>query len=151
MPGPFESDRAWTFVVPADELWSAIAAVDSYQRWWPWLRTFDAGAGLVAGETWRCVVQPPLPYHVRFSVVLHEIEPNRCADATVEGDVRGWARLTVDDDGAGCRARLESALEPANPFLRRFARVARPLVKWGHDWVLDTGQREFVGRALDSP
>jgi len=67
----------------------------------------------------------------------------------VSGDVRGSARLTVQsNDGGGSRARLRSDLAPANPVLRSFGLVARPVVEWGHDWVLDQGLRQFVGRAL---
>ena len=148
MAGPFESDRTWTFEVPAGELWSRIADVDAYRRWWPWLRSFDAGAGLVTGETWTCGVQPPLPYHVRFTIALDEVEPDRRARATVDGDITGWAHLDLTENGAGCEARLVSSLAPANPLLRRVARVAHPLVRWGHDWVLDTGRKQFVRRAL---
>ena len=57
-----------------------LAATDQYQRWWPWLREFEA-TGLTAGDEWRCRVRPPLPYTVRFTIVLEEVEAPRTVGA----------------------------------------------------------------------
>jgi hypothetical protein len=141
------SDRRWTFDVPADVLWARMASTDEYRRWWPWLRRFDA-KGLVEGDVWGCLVQPPLPYVLRFRVELTAVDPGARADAVVTGDIRGTATLTVEPDGDGAAARLVSSLEPANPVLRAFGAVAAPVVRWGHDWVLDQGLRQFRQRGL---
>lgn len=149
MAPSFVSDRDWTFEVTPDELWSAMVETDRYPSWWPWLRRFDPGEGFETGARWHCEVAPPLPYVVRFSVTLDRIEHGSSARATVDGDVRGDALLTVDDLGDGrSSARLRSRLAPANPVLRNVGRVARPVVEWGHDWVLDQGLRQFVERGL---
>ena len=155
MAAPFESDRTWTFPVGRAERWAAVEATDRYRDWWPWLRQLDAGAGLRTGEAWRCHVQPPLPYAVRFTIALDHVEPGHRAEATVTGDVQGRAVLTIapgsgPDGERSATARLVSQLEPSNRVLQGFARVARPVVRWGHDWVLDTGQRQFVARAFDN-
>jgi hypothetical protein len=149
MSRPFASDRDWVFDVGPAELWSAMTEIESYPSWWPWLRRFDPGEGFEVGAAWRCEVAPPLPYVVRFTVVLDQIDAGSSARATVRGDVRGTAVLTVDDLGPDrSRARLRSRLEPAHPILRNVGRVARPMVEWGHDWVLDQGRRQFVERGL---
>ena len=135
--------------MPREELWSALTEVRGYPSWWPWLRRFDPGDGFVPASRWSCVVVPPLPYVVRFRVELDEVRPREAVRATVRGDVKGWAELTLDDDGEGTsRARLRSELAPSNPVLRQFAMLAPPMVRWGHDWVLDQGQRQFLERAL---
>jgi hypothetical protein len=145
---PFHSDRSWTFRVPPEELWTRIAATEHYCSWWPWLRDFDGAAGIEKGATWWAEVAPPLPYVVRFAIDFDRVEDGRSIDTTIDGDIRGWARLTVDDHVDGCHARLESSLAPANRVLRGFGAIARPLVEWGHDWVLDEGRRQFVQRAF---
>ena len=142
------SDRRYRFPVGPEALWPVLTRVEDYRSWWPWLRGFDATA-FEAGAAWSCVVQPPLPYSLRFRILLHEVDPARCALATVEGDIVGDARLELIAIDEGCEARLVSRLAPANPLLRTIARVARPVAQLGHDWVLDTGQRQFRSRALD--
>jgi hypothetical protein len=124
--------------------------VDAYRRWWPWLREFDYGQGFAPGSVWRCIVAPPLPYVVRFDITLDEVEPARRVVSRVDGDIVGSAVLTLITEADGStQARLRSSLLPAHPALRTFGSVARPLVGWGHDWVLDQGRAQFI-RAVGS-
>ena len=149
MPAAFDSDRTWAFTMSAEELWAYITRVDQYSRWWPWLRSFDPGPGLEPGASWRCEVVPPLPYVVRFRLRFDHVDVSREVRASVSGDIRGTARLTLDERGDGTTvASLVSRLAPAHPLLRGFGRVARPLVERGHDWVLDQGQQQFIERGL---
>jgi uncharacterized protein YndB with AHSA1/START domain len=141
------SDRRYRFPLPPEALWPVLTSVEQYRGWWPWLRAFD-GQGFAAGERWTCVVQPPLPYALRFSIALDEVVPNRSATASIDGDIVGRARLELRATDDGCEARLVSRLAPANGMLRAVASVARPLAQLGHDWVLDTGLRQFRARAL---
>jgi hypothetical protein len=144
---PFRFDRTWTFDVPPDALWAALARTDDYPRWWPWLRELS-GDGLVPGGRTECVVRAPIPYTLRFTVVVGELEPGRRVDAVVEGDLAGPARLEVDGDGAGSRVRLLWEVDLRPPALRAAARVGRPVMEWGHDWVVANGVEQFLRRAL---
>ncbi len=94
------------------------------------------------------MVQPPLPYVVRFNLELHEVVAPRLATATIDGDIAGRARLDIAGDDRGCVLHLVSELAPTNRVLRGVARLARPLVTYGHEWVLDTGLRQFQAHAL---
>ncbi len=143
----FDSDRRYELPVSPAELWTALEQVDDYRTWWPWLRRFDAEA-LAPGHTWLAHVQPPIPYWVRFSVRIDDADAPRSIKATVSGDVVGDARLEISDHPGGCEARLVSSLAPGNGFLKVVARMASPMVRFGHDWVLDTGARQFMRRAL---
>jgi uncharacterized protein YndB with AHSA1/START domain len=137
------SDRSYRFAASPEDLWERIAAVEDFPTWWPWLRQFD-GRALVAGDEWRCTVQPPLPYALSFTITIGEVEPAQRVAAEVSGEIRGSAELTIAGDGeGGCTARLQSRLAPASRFLQAVAVVARPVVSLGHDWVLDTGARQF--------
>ncbi len=146
-PVEVRSDRRYAFSVPPEGLWPALTRIEEYRRWWPWLRGFEAAA-FAAGERWRCVVQPPLPYALRFDLAIVEVEPLAFVTATVHGDITGRARLEVRATPGGSEARLVSELAPSNAMLRAIASVARPVVRFGHDWVLDTGLRQFAARAL---
>jgi len=151
------SERRFRFDMTRAELWTAIAAVDEYPRWWPWLQGFE-GRALVAGDVWRATVQPPLPYSLAFTVALREVDEARRVVADIGGDICGSATLRLDDlpggppsprqaGPPGCEACLVSELAPRHPVLRAAARLASPIVRYGHDWVLDTGARQFVDRA----
>lgn len=141
------SDRTYRFDASPDQFWAAVEDVGSYRRWWPWLRTFD-GLAFAPGSRWTCAVQPPVPYRIRFTVDLDTVEPFRMVTVKVSGDILGTASLHVAADGAGSVVRLVSELMPNNRILRAAALVARPIVRFGHDWVLDTGASQFAASAL---
>lgn len=124
-----------------------MTEVDAYPRWWPWLRAFD-GASFTEGATWQCTVQPPLPYALRFSVHLEEVEGPRFVTATIDGDITGHAGIDIAAAEGGSELRLVSALAPRHPALRAIARVAAPVARFGHDWVLGAGLKQFERRGL---
>lgn len=136
------SDRRYGFDRPVQEVWSALVRVDRYPDWWGWLREFD-GRTFAAGAEWRCVVKPWLPYTVAFTIRLTDVAECERATAELSGDIRGTAALTVTDRPEGCELRLVSDLESRHGAARVIGRVAPMLAARGHDWVLDTGIRQF--------
>lgn len=146
-PVNFETDRSYQLPVSPDELWQVLRQVDDYRSWWPWLRRFDAVA-LAAGEVWECLVHPPLPYRVRFAVVLEEVRAPGVLEASITGNVLGRARIEITDHPLGSEARLVSSLRPSNGVLKMVGRLGGPVARFGHDWVLDRGAKQFIARAL---
>jgi hypothetical protein len=145
--GAITTEHRYALPIGREEVWALISDVDAYRRWWSWLRAFDAG-GLAQGEEWRCEVQPPLPYPVRFRVEIEHVEPPVLVRAQVRGDVIGTAILRIEDAPEGCVACLSSSLAPGNSTLRLVSRLAAPIARFGHDWVLDSGARQFIARAV---
>ena len=141
------SERQAAFAVPPEELWAAMARVDAYRSWWPWLRALDA-AGLHTGDVWAAVVQPPLPYRLRFRIHLGEVAAPHRATAEVTGDIEGRARLEISPTATGSELHLESELAPTHAVLRAVGMVAAPVARFGHDWVIETGLRQFRARAV---
>jgi hypothetical protein len=146
-PLTVRSDRRYRFDVGRATLWTALTRVDRYPSWWPWLRRFD-GQGFSVGERWCCVVSPPLPYTLRFELVLEEVVEGESARARLEGDIAGTAHLTVRDVAGGCELRLVSDLAAERGLVRLLDRVAPRLAVRGHDWVIDDGIRRFRTRAI---
>jgi hypothetical protein len=94
------------------------------------------------------VVQPPLPYRLRFDLHLDDVRAPHRASARVTGDIEGEASLEIDPTETGSELHLVSELAPTNPVLRAVAQLAPPVARYGHEWVLDTGLRQFRDRAL---
>jgi uncharacterized protein YndB with AHSA1/START domain len=148
IPGSITTVHRYDLPLPREDAWSLISDVSSYRNWWPWLRVFDAAA-LASGEEWRCEVQPPVPYLVRFRVVIEDVETAVRVSASVVGDVVGNATLRFEDTTEGCVATLDSTLAPGNTALRMVSRFAGPIARFGHDWVLDSGARQFIARGVE--
>lgn len=148
IPGTITTVHQYELPLPRQEVWTLISQVSEYRAWWPWLRVFDASS-LAPDEEWRCEVQPPVPYLVRFRVAIEDVEPAVVVRAKVDGDVVGVASLRFSDTESGCLATLDSSLAPGNRALRMVSRFAAPIARFGHDWILDSGARQFITRAVE--
>ena len=136
-PYVIEYSGRFDFPVPPREVWSAIEHFERYEAWWGWLRELRVeGLGLVGGSVLHGVVAPPLPYRMRLRVGLVACEPPRFIDASVDGDLVGHARLVLDPDGDGTRVSVAWTIEMMQRPMRVAARIAPPLLRWGHDQVV---------------
>ena len=149
MATPFAFDRTWDFAVTPDDLWTTLGRTDRYRAWWPWLRELDVtGDGLRAGTVARAVIQAPLPYQLHCAIHIDDAEPARRLVARVTGDLEGPARLELVPTASGAAARLAWTLEVRSSLLRPFAVVARPMLAWAHDRIVERGLAQFEQHAL---
>ncbi len=138
----------WFGVGPA-ELWETIERFDRFESWWAWLRDFRADTdGLVAGNVLHATVLPPLPYRLRLDIRLERCEPPHTVEASVTGDACGSAVLRLEPSDDGARVSVEWSLDMVSRPLRLAALVAYPLMRWGHDRVVETAVAGFRQRAL---
>jgi hypothetical protein len=94
------------------------------------------------------VVKPPLPYRLRFEITLDEVLEGLGARARIDGDIRGCAELALAHVPPGCDLVLRSELEAARGAAKTLVRWMPWIASFGHDWVIDTGARQFRTRAL---
>ncbi len=149
MPNPavISYQREFLFSVSPDQIWATIENVDEFERWWPWLEDFHLeGEGLVAGAVLSGMVVPPLPYRMRLVVELMACEPPTAIDAIIDGDLRGHARLRLRPDGHGANVEVAWTVEMMQRPMRMASRVAGPLLRWGHDRVVEVTVGNFRRR-----
>jgi uncharacterized protein YndB with AHSA1/START domain len=151
VPDAFEYDRTFDFAVSPETFWATVSRTESFPEWWSWLRSFES-EGLHDGSHTSCVIQAPLPYALRVAIDVERAMPPDRIETRVTGDLEGPARLEITPTGSGCSARLVWVLELREPWLKRIARVARPVLGWAHDRVISSGVRQFERVALrDAP
>jgi hypothetical protein len=128
----------FAFDVSPEAIWSSIEHSERFETWWAWLREFRIeGPGLVAGAVLHGVVSPPVPYTMRIRVVIDRCVPGRQIDATVHGDLEGAARIVLGPTATGTCAEVSWTIEMTQRPMRMAARVAHPLMRWGHDRVVE--------------
>jgi hypothetical protein len=133
-------------------MWAIIERFDLYQSWWAWLAGFRADeGGLVPGNVLHGTVIPPVPYRLRLEVRLRRCDRPRLIEATISGDLRGRAALRLEAAGDGTSAEMQWSLQMHSAPLRVAAHVAYPLVRRGHDRVVDMAVAGFRRRALPGP
>lgn len=147
MPSPFHFARTWELEVPPDRFWATISRTGDYKTWWPWLRKFDAD-GFRPGAHWRAVIQSPLPYVLRVDLLLDEVVVGERLAASVTGDLQGTAELDLEPTESGSAIDVEWDMRPRSRAMQMAAVLARPLLRWSHEWVLARGLDQFRRRAL---
>ena len=143
---PYVIDYSETFSFPVapSELWSAIEHFDSFELWWGWLSDFSLDGGtLVKGAVLHGTVNPPLPYRMKVRVELEECDPPHSIDASVHGDLEGRARLQLRPNREGAQAEVSWTIEMTQKAMRLTALVAHPMLRWGHDRVVEATVRGF--------
>lgn len=130
--------RAFRFGIPPEEMWEALSEPRRFSSWWGWLSELDVdGDGLADGVVLTGVVSPPVPYRMGVRVRFDRCVAPRLIEATVDGDLRGPARLVLEPDGGGTRAEVTWEVEMMQLPMRLACRVAHPLFRWGHDRVVE--------------
>jgi hypothetical protein len=137
---PYVVEFAGSFLLPAspERVWSSLGRFDLYETWWPWLKEVRIdGAGLEDGSTLDGTVVPPLPYRMRVHITFVECTHARAIRAAVTGDLRGDGRLLLTPKGDATRADVTWTIEMMQTPMRVVSRVARPLLLWGQDRVVE--------------
>lgn len=139
-----EYSGRFAFPVEPPVLWAAIARLDQFEGWWAWLGDLKVeGDGLQAGSVLHGSVSPPLPYRMQVNVHLDRCEPERLIDASVDGDLAGDAHLVLDPTPEGSVVEVRWSLEMLQRPMRLAAVVAHPLLRWGHDLLVEATVNSF--------
>ena len=139
----------FSFPVPPSEVWAAISRLDQFERWWGWLGELEVdGPGLQTGTVLRGTVAPPVPYRMRVAVELGRCVSERLIDGSVTGDLVGEAHLRLHPTADGTVTDVDWSLEMMQLPMRVAARVAYPLLRWGHDRVVEATVRGFRSQLL---
>jgi hypothetical protein len=139
----------FSFPVPPDHLWASIERLDEFERWWGWLGQLRVdGCGLREGSVLKGTVSPPVPYRMSVRVELRRCVPCQLIDASVTGDLAGDAHLRLTADGNNTVTDVAWSLEMLQRPMRIAARVAYPVLRWGHDRVVDATVSAFRRQLL---
>ncbi|MBV8950504.1 MAG: hypothetical protein JOZ99_06495 [Actinobacteria bacterium] len=135
---------AFTFPLAPQRLWALIEDPANFERWWGWLHDVHCTDPLItAASVLTGVVDPPVPFSMRVRVTIDECEPARHIAASVGGDLRGTAGLDIDGDGGDASVAIGWDVEMMQPQMRVASLVARPVLQWGHDRVVEAAVRGF--------
>jgi hypothetical protein len=85
---------------------------------------------------------------LRVELLLDDVEPGERLAATVTGDIEGRAALDVSPAATGSAVDIEWRVRPRSRAMQVAAVLARPLLRWSHEWVLARGLEQFRQRAL---
>jgi len=113
------------------------------------LRDFGADADtLVAGNVLHATVVPPVPWRLRMDIGVAGARRPDVVEAAIGGDVSGTAVIRLEPVDGGTLVTAAWSLDMRSRSLRVAARLAFPLMRWGHDRVVEQAVAGFRRRAL---
>jgi quercetin dioxygenase-like cupin family protein/uncharacterized protein YndB with AHSA1/START domain len=128
----------WDVAAPIEPVFAALADARTYPDWWrPVYEDVEADGPPLEGRVSRQHFKGRLPYHLRTTSTITELDPPRRVVAEVEGDLRGrgvWT-LTPAADGA-THVRFDWSVYADRPLLRTLTPLLRPLFRWNHNWAI---------------
>jgi uncharacterized protein YndB with AHSA1/START domain len=146
MSGRFDISYRGRFDFPLApvKLWALIEQPENFEQWWGWLHDVECtDPRIVTGSVLTGTIDPPVPFTMRARVTIDACDPPRRILASVGGDIEGSAGLEVGAADPGTRVAIGWDVEMMQRRMRAAARVARPLLQWGHDRVVEAAVRGF--------
>ncbi|WP_346776481.1 SRPBCC family protein [Streptomyces sp. HNM0574] len=131
---------SWRLAAPVAEVYAVLERAEEYPSWWPQVRQvrgLDAASG---NARFRSV----LPYDLTVTARVQRRDREAgVLGIVMTGDLEGWARWTLRDDGTGggTTALFEQEVEVRKPSLRRVALPGRPLFLANHALMMRSGLR----------
>lgn len=121
-----------------DTVFDALADLPSYPKWWREVRAVDP----VDEQNAAVVARSLLPYALRFTLTRHtEDRDSGVLQVRIDGDIVGWARLTLHAGQASCMLLYEQQVTVTHRALRVVAPFARPVMRWNHWLMMRSGER----------
>ncbi|WP_424808645.1 SRPBCC family protein [Rhodococcus sp. 27YEA15] len=131
----FAFHSVWELDASADRVYSALADVANYARWWPQVRdvsTIDAGSGVMT-------IRSAVPWTFRIVGRRAVEDPmSRYLRATLSGAMTGWSSWTIQASGVRSRAYFEQEVTVVGN-LGVLSHIAKPLFAWNHELMMSGG------------
>ncbi|MFF8609222.1 SRPBCC family protein [Streptomyces sp. NPDC015346] len=137
----------WRLAAPPAAVYAVLERGEDYPQWWPQVRevvTLDERTGTARFRSF-------LPIDLVVTVETRRGDPVAgVLEASLRGDLEGWARWTLTPYGTGAgtgtRALYEQEVEVTRPLMRRLAVPGRPVFRANHALMMRAGRRGLAAR-----
>jgi hypothetical protein len=132
----------WHLAAPVDRVWAALAAPETWPRWWPNVRavqTLHAGDASGIGGVRRIEWTSGLGYPVVIEVEAVEALRHERLRGRSRGDLRGEGIWLLRSDGAATDVTYVWRVQLERPWMRVLAPLLAPLFRWNHQRVMREG------------
>jgi len=144
----------WRLDAPIEHVWDALVDVESWPRWWPYVRevqTLHRSATNDLGTVRRLQWRSRLPYGFALEVETTEVRKPTRLVGRASGDMVGEGCWELARDGAGTLVRYTWTLELHTRWMRMSAPFMAPVFRWNHEGVMRGGGRGLARHLAGRP
>lgn len=138
----FDLVSHWHIEAPVGRVWAALTDVETWPRWWPYVRqvqTLRRGDASGLGSLRRIAWATRLPYDIEIEIEAIESLRHERLRGRSAGQLRGEGLWLLRAEGSHTEVTYVWRVELAQPWMRWLAPVLAPLFRWNHDGVMRAG------------
>jgi hypothetical protein len=136
----------WRVPFPPDRVQPVLVDLEHYPEWWPQVRA----VAKITDDDARVLCRSVLPYTLDLLLHADRREP-RVLETSLAGDLEGFARWDLADDGAGTRMDYAQEVRVAGRVLAAASYPLRPLLRWNHHRMMTGCVEGLTARLLSPP
>jgi uncharacterized protein YndB with AHSA1/START domain len=132
----------WHLDAAPAAVWAALTDVESWPRWWRYVRrvdTLEEGDATGLGARHRIAWASRLPYGLTLQVECLGVRRQRLLHGRASGDLEGTGTWTLRAQGTGTAVRYVWQVRPNRRWMRWAAPLMAPVFRWNHDGVMRAG------------
>jgi len=133
-----------------EELYDVIGDATSFRRWCGdvWREVPGEGGPPRPGLTSQVVARGFLPYKLRWTLTILDVDRPRRITLGASGDFEGGGEWTFEPEEGGTTAQFDWRPIVEKPGVKQLTPVLRPLFRKNHLWTMKRG-REHVEEELE--
>jgi len=132
----FSFRREFDVAAPVPVVQEVLVDLEWYSAWWPEV----VAVAKLSDDDALVVCRSALPYELELHLTAVHREPERL-EVALDGDLAGFARFELaplGGDAVGTHLVFTEQVEAAGRAIRAASFVARPLLVWNHDRMLES-------------
>lgn len=142
MPQRYVFRSEWRIDAPPDEVYEALADVESYPTWWRQVRS----ARWLDKRSGELVCRSLLPYDLTFVIERETEDPAaHVLRGRLSGDLDGTSQWTITGVDGRSVAVFDEDVGVGRGLLRAAGRVARPALAFNHALMMRSGEAGLRG------
>lgn len=110
---------------------------ERYPDWW---RPAYQECRRVGEEAVACRVRAKLPYTLEFTTELVRERPPEEFEIRASGELEGKGLWRLRQAGKFTEVEFHWDVEARKPWVRALSFLLKPVFRWNHDWVMNTGE-----------
>lgn len=141
----------WHFKAPIESVWEELIDVKSWPSWWSCWRKADFHDPVSVAQLGTIVdneVRGKLPYSLRFSNEITNLQPPHLMEVKSSGDLEGAGKTVLERRDDGTAVTIYWDIETANPVFNLLGKLSfvRDMIEQNHEYVMDDGYRSLKQR-----
>lgn len=140
----FSFRREFDIAGPVERVQAVLVDLEWYAAWWPEI----VAVGKLSDDDALVLCKSSLPYELELHLTAVRRDPD-LLEVALDGDLQGFARFELSPTPDGTHLVFTEQVEAVGPAMRVASFVARPLLVWNHDRMLESCIRGLGRRVVE--